>query len=64
MLEWNNLGSHVDGLEALFSLLQINNSIEHIDLRNNKIGGEDQSQILSNIIRNNKSLKSLDLKWN
>lgn len=41
VLEWNNLGNQADGVESLFSLLQTNNSIEHVDLKNNKIGGEE-----------------------
>lgn len=62
-LEWNSVGIDSIGLESLASYLTQNNSLNHLDLRNNRISQND-SAILAAIIRNNKSLISLDLRWN
>lgn len=45
------------------SFLLTNKSLRHLGLSNNKISGEDFEN-LSNSVRNNKYLLSLDLKWN
>lgn len=40
-----------------------NRTITHLDLRNNRINATG-AHILSNIIRNNNVLHSIDLRWN
>lgn len=61
--EWNNIGSDTSGLFALQSLTQSLFKINSIDLRNNQIG---QKCILplTKIIRESRSLKYVDLRWN
>jgi len=61
--EWNNIGSGIRGLEALAEFLAQNNTLEHLDLRNNKITSS-ASQSIANIIRSSTSLVNLDLRWN
>lgn len=61
--EWNNVGSGVRGLEALGEFVAQNNSLEHLDLRNNKLSSSG-AQCIANIIRATNSLKTLDLRWN
>ncbi|KRX01579.1 hypothetical protein PPERSA_01482 [Pseudocohnilembus persalinus] len=63
-LQWNRLGgADLTGLESLYSLLQTNKNITHLDLRNNRIN-QNGAHIIANIIRHNNTLSSLDLRWN
>lgn len=62
-LKWNHVGSHERGVQALCDMLKDNMSITHLDLRNNKIGGECAHHI-GEMIRENHTLTHLDLSWN
>lgn len=59
-LEWNNIG---DSLCTFAEALSRNNSLQIIDLRNNRIGPEGAGHI-AKIIENNSSLQKMDLRWN
>lgn len=59
-LEWNNIG---DSLCTFAEALSRNNSLQVIDLRNNRIGPEGAGHI-AKIIENNSSLQKMDLRWN
>jgi len=48
----------------LEELLLKREAITYVDLRNNKIGGPEQGEIIAKIIRSAKNLKTLDLRWN
>ena len=62
-LEWNSLGLDPSGLEALSNFLSQNTSLNHLDLRNNRITTND-ANLIGNLIKVSKSLISLDLRWN
>jgi len=62
-VEWNNLGTGTRGLETLAEFVAQNNSLEVLDIRNNKLNTSN-AQAITNIIRNTVTLTSLDLRWN
>mmetsp|Transcript_102002 Transcript_102002/g.283879 ORF Transcript_102002/g.283879 Transcript_102002/m.283879 type:complete len:428 (-) Transcript_102002:73-1356(-) len=62
-LKWNHVGSHERGIQALCDVLKGNNSISHVDLRNNKIGPEC-GRLLAEMLKENSTLTHLDLSWN
>lgn len=62
-LKWNHVGSHDRGIQALCEVLKQNQSITHLDLRNNKIG-PDAARHLGEMLRDNKTLTHLDISWN
>jgi len=62
-VEWNNLGSGTRGIEIFSEFIAQNNSLEYLDLRNNKLN-TSAAHAISNIIRNTISLATLDLRWN
>jgi len=62
-LGWNNLGHSDSGLQAFFSALTENRSVEKIDLNNNEIGPEI-GQYVSSCLKSNSTLHTIDLKWN
>lgn len=59
-LEWNSLGN---GTAYLADALAFNNSLQSLDLRNNRIGPEGASH-LARMIETNRSLLRMDLRWN
>mmetsp|Transcript_67224 Transcript_67224/g.156043 ORF Transcript_67224/g.156043 Transcript_67224/m.156043 type:complete len:433 (-) Transcript_67224:146-1444(-) len=62
-LKWNHVGSHDRGIQALCDVLKGNNSISHLDLRNNKIGPE-AGRFLAEMLKENSTVTHLDLSWN
>eukprot|EP00930_Biecheleria_cincta_P051174 TRINITY_DN36330_c0_g1_i1.p1 TRINITY_DN36330_c0_g1~~TRINITY_DN36330_c0_g1_i1.p1 ORF type:complete len:430 (+),score=91.58 TRINITY_DN36330_c0_g1_i1:76-1365(+) len=62
-MKWNQVGSHSRGIQALSDVLKGNQSITHLDLRNNKIG-PDCAPYLSEMLRENSTITHLDLSWN
>jgi len=62
-LKWNHIGSHERGMRALCDVMKGNQSITHLDLRNNKIGPECGVPI-AEMLRENGCLTHLDLSWN
>lgn len=62
-LKWNHVGSHERGIQALCDVLKGNNSISHLDLRNNKIGPEC-GRLLAEMLKENSTITHLDLSWN
>ena len=62
-LEWNCLGIWDSGLKVLAEGLCINQSLETLDLRNNKIGPQ-AIQNLAICLKQNTTLKKLDIRWN
>lgn len=63
-LEWNYLGMEPSGLELLVNFLKKNQSLQHLDLKNNKISGNDAGRVLGELLTSSKSLLVLDLRWN
>ncbi|KAJ3003784.1 hypothetical protein HKX48_001559 [Thoreauomyces humboldtii] len=63
ILEWNCVGIWQAGVRAIADGLAVNERLEDLDLRNNKIG-PDGAQTLALSLRNNRSLRRLDLRWN
>ncbi|CAJ1328651.1 unnamed protein product [Effrenium voratum] len=61
--KWNQIGSHPRGIQALCDVLKDNQSITHVDLRNNKIG-TDCAHFLGDMLRHNSTVTHLDLSWN
>eukprot|EP00913_Durusdinium_trenchii_P004506 g4183.t1 len=65
--KWNQIGSHPRGVQALCDVLKDNESITHVDLRNNKIGA-DCGAFLGDMLRHNRcsarTVTHLDLSWN
>ncbi|OMJ76284.1 hypothetical protein SteCoe_24380 [Stentor coeruleus] len=59
-LEWNNIG---DGIGVLTESLLYSNSLQSLDLRNNRIGSDGASH-LSRFIENSTSILRIDLRWN
>uniref|UniRef100_H2Y929 Leucine-rich repeat-containing protein 45 n=1 Tax=Ciona savignyi TaxID=51511 RepID=H2Y929_CIOSA len=62
-LEWNSLGIWESAFLAFCEGLASNHSLQHLDIRNNKIdptGGKE----LGLMLRNNSSIHTLDLRWN
>jgi len=62
-LKWNHVGSHERGVRALCDVLKGNQSISHLDLRNNKLGPEC-GPLLGEMLRDNNCITHLDLSWN
>lgn len=62
-VEWNNLGNLDCGVEEIGYGLEMNESLQVLDLRNNNIG-PGGANMLAKGLRNNKSLMRLDLRWN
>ncbi|CAN9509274.1 unnamed protein product [Ophioblennius macclurei] len=63
MLEWNTLGVWDKAFSCLCHGLASNNSLTHLDLRNNQINHQGASE-LALALRNNNTLEFLDLRWN
>lgn len=59
-LEWNNIGNSI---KPLSDALAYNESVQSIDLRNNRIGPEGAGYI-ADLIETNKSITRIDLRWN
>ncbi|OMJ74853.1 hypothetical protein SteCoe_26106 [Stentor coeruleus] len=59
-LEWNNIS---DNLGVFAEALYRNNSLQFLDLRNNRIGSEGAG-FISKILENNTSIQKIDLRWN
>lgn len=62
-LEWNCLGIWETGIAALADALSVNQTLEELDLRNNKIGPQGGAT-LANQLKHNTTLRRLDLRWN
>lgn len=63
-LEWNSIGvGGGKGLEVLSSVLADNDTLQSLDLRNNKIGPEGATALAA-MLRTNTTLQVLDLRWN
>ena len=62
-LEWNCIGIWDHGIKALADGLSLNQSLEYLDLRNNKISPQGGATLAS-ATKGNTSLKHLDLRWN
>ncbi|KAI8930191.1 hypothetical protein BC831DRAFT_547078 [Entophlyctis helioformis] len=62
-LEWNCIGIWEAGIRAIADALSINQTLEELDVRNNKIG----PQAIQNValcLKHNTKLRKLDLRWN
>ena len=59
-LEWNNIS---DDIETFADSLARNQSLQSLDLRNNRIGATGASS-LARVLELNSSLTKLDLRWN
>lgn len=59
-LEWNNIS---DDIETFAESLARNQSLQSLDLRNNRIGAAGASS-LARVIELNSTLTKLDLRWN
>lgn len=59
-LEWNSIGSETEALTEAFGFSE---TLQHLDLRNNRIGIAG-AEPLAKLISLNKSLVTLDLRWN
>jgi len=62
-MKWNHAGSHQRGVQALCDVLKGNQSISHLDMRNNKIGVECGT-VFGEMLRENNCVTHLDLSWN
>jgi len=62
-LKWNHVGSHERGVRSLCDVLKINNTLTHLDMRNNKIGPEC-GPLFGEMLRENHAVTHLDLSWN
>jgi hypothetical protein len=62
-MKWNHVGSHERGVQALCDVLRGNQSVTHVDLRNNKVASEC-GRLLGEMLRENSSCTHLDLSWN
>ncbi|TPX59880.1 hypothetical protein PhCBS80983_g02141 [Powellomyces hirtus] len=63
VLEWNCIGIWQAGVRSLADGLSVNQALEDLDLRNNKIGPEG-TQTLAICLKSNMALRRLDLRWN
>ncbi|KAI9348164.1 hypothetical protein BDR26DRAFT_854085 [Obelidium mucronatum] len=63
MLEWNCLGIWETGIKAIADAISVNDGLEVLDLRNCKLSPQGVN-MLSLGLKQNKALKSLDLRWN
>ncbi|KAH9250831.1 hypothetical protein BASA81_011341 [Batrachochytrium salamandrivorans] len=62
-LEWNCVGIWEAGIHSIADSLALNQTLEELDLRNNKIGPQ-ASQHLAFALKHNTRLRTLDLRWN
>ena len=63
-LEWNSLGLFPEGFRAMASMLaQPTSSLTSIDMRNNRLTA-DAGTALASALRTNRSLNTIDLRWN
>ena len=62
-LEWNALGTDEDALKMLAEAIEGNETIVHLDLRNNKISAVG-GIYLAKAVEKNQTLQHLDLRWN
>ncbi|RKP18481.1 RNI-like protein [Rozella allomycis CSF55] len=62
-LEWNCLGVWETALEAISDALTLNNTLEDLDLRNNRISPQGMA-LLARGMKNNSGLQNIDLRWN
>lgn len=60
VLEWNCIGIWEAGIQILADALSINQTLEELDLRNNKIGPQG-AQSLALCLRNNTALRRLGM---
>lgn len=60
ILNWNKLNSNIGLLSSLF---EVNDKVEHVELKNNDIDDEG-ANIIAQSLLNNTTLKTLDLRWN
>ncbi|KAJ3109086.1 Leucine-rich repeat-containing protein 45 [Phlyctochytrium planicorne] len=63
LLEWNCIGIWETGAKALGDALPVNQHLEHLDLRNCKIG-QQSAVCIAQGLRHNTTLKTLDIRWN
>lgn len=61
-LEWNQLNQS-GAMTLLGKWIANNESLEHLDLRNNKLSSDDAVN-LSRALTRNRSLRHVDLRWN
>nr|KAJ3422966.1 Leucine-rich repeat-containing protein 45 [Polyrhizophydium stewartii] len=62
-LEWNCIGIWESGVRAIADALSINQTLEELDLRNNKIGPQ-ASHHIALCLKHNTRLRKLDFRWN
>ncbi|KAJ3134095.1 Leucine-rich repeat-containing protein 45 [Physocladia obscura] len=62
-LEWNCIGIWETGIKAIADAISVNGALEILDLRNCKLSPQGVN-MLSLGVKNNKALRSLDLRWN
>ena len=62
-MEWNCVGIWESGIRALADALSMNQTLQGLDLRNNKISPQG-AQALAISLKHNTSLTKLDLRWN
>jgi Leucine Rich repeat len=62
-LEWNCLGIWDIGIRGISEALSINESLQTIDLRNNKIGPQSCA-VMAACLKHNTTLRRVDLRWN
>lgn len=62
-LEWNCVGIWETGVKALADCLTINQTLQDLDLRNNKIGPQ-AAQYLALSLKHNTCMRRVDLRWN
>ncbi|MED6258011.1 hypothetical protein ATANTOWER_001646, partial [Ataeniobius toweri] len=63
VLEWNALGVWEESFSLFCDGLASNNTLTHLDLRNNQINHQGASE-LALALRHNSTLEELDLRWN
>ncbi|MEQ2243922.1 hypothetical protein ILYODFUR_011841 [Ilyodon furcidens] len=63
VLEWNALGVWEETFSLFCDGLASNNTLTHLDLRNNQINHQGASE-LALALRHNSTLEELDLRWN
>ncbi len=57
-MEWNCIGIWESGIKALADAININQTLEELDLRNNKVGSQG-GVVLANALKTNSSLRRL-----
>ncbi|KAI8901525.1 hypothetical protein BC833DRAFT_617561 [Globomyces pollinis-pini] len=63
LLEWNCVGIWDSGIQSIAESLSMNEYLQVLDLRNNKIGPQ-AAMTISTCLKHNTSLRKLDLRWN